>query len=142
MLDPTLLDEKFITIIKNIPDAVPDGIIEINSQIIKSFGLNLDTSSKKSNVQSYFYVIEALDKITLINEQFIVWLYPYINGDTCRETITFIARHDLPHFQLELAYSTKDQFNHPAIVLDILECFIHEIRENEIICESMVRDVI
>lgn len=139
MLDPTLLDAKFKAIIKNIPQAIPDGIIEINDQIIKSFGVSLSNKEGSKSSQSRFYVIEAFDKITLINDQFVVWLFPFIRSESCKETLTFIARHDLPRFQMELAFSTKKQYNHPSIVLELLQCFLEEISENEGICEEIVK---
>lgn len=137
MLDPSLLDAKFKAIIKNIPQAVPDGIIEINEQIIKGFGAAMNNRRQSAKNQAHFYVIEAFDKITLINEKFVVWLFPFIRDESCKETLTFIARHDLPKFQIELAFSTKKEYNHPALVLELLQCFLEEITENESLCEGI-----
>lgn len=130
MLDPKALDQHFQAILNDLPGSVPDGIININDQMIKSFGLEHRRLEKDAS-QSYFYVIEAFDKITLIDERFVIWLYPVTQQTMRKETLTFIARHDKPHLPLELVFSTKGPHNHPALVLELLECFLKEIQETE-----------
>lgn len=83
----------------------------------------------------YFQVIETEEKITLLNEQFIIWIVPS-PGETENSTRVFIAlqQNDGPH--LEMAFSVSGVYNTSRLLLRILEKYLEEIYENEeLLCQ-------
>ncbi len=57
---------------------LPDGIVEVDLALLHRLGLLKYHSDEKErfSLTRYFHVIESPDKITLINEQFLIWIVP------------------------------------------------------------------
>jgi hypothetical protein len=131
-----VLDEYFDKFSKNINKWIPEGITAVDLPLLQKFDL-LHFHNRTVNdpaLTRYFHVVESSEKITLINDQFIVWIVPEKEKQTS-VTYTLIAlNQDHPH--LELAFLNKGVFNSSRLVLRILEKFLLEIQENEELIEK------
>lgn len=110
----------------------PDALIPVDLFLLHDFGL-LNYHQKSSDdplLTRYFQVVETSEKITLVNEDFVVWIVPEkIHGMSI--TYTLIALNQASSPQLELAFVTSGVYNTSRLVLRILEKFLFEIQENE-----------
>lgn len=133
MKNISLLEECFNKFTKNITHWLPEGVIEVDIHTLQKFGL-LSFHGNRGKVEDsltrYFKVLESSEKITLINDEFIVWIVPENNSEY-PVTYTLIALNDGDHPHLELAFSTSGVYNTSRLVLHILEKFLLEIQENE-----------
>lgn len=133
MDDLTLLEESYNKYIKNLGNWLPEGIIEVDIELLHRFRLlNFfhNRSFEEESLTRYFQVIESNEKITLVNDHFVIWIVPENQNDS-PTTYTLIALNinDQPH--LELAFSTTGVYNTSRLVLRVLEKFLAEIHENE-----------
>jgi len=118
--------------IKNIHSLVPEGITDINLNFLQRYNLlSYHRKNKQdSSLTRYFHVIETLEKITLVNDQFIVWIVPEkINHVPI--TYTLIALNNEKSPQLEVVFIASGCYNSSRLILRVLEAFLHEIQETE-----------
>lgn len=139
MINPVKLEEAFKEFSQNIPKWAPDGIINVNLQLLEQLGLlNLAKIDHPTTdaITHYFHVIETNDKVTLFNEQFAVWIVPH-NIEENSSTLTYIAllQANAPH--LEIIFSTTGVYNTPKYILKILEYFLSEVLDTEAIISSI-----
>jgi len=132
------LEEQYLKYTKDIQEWLPEGVIDININILHNLNLlNYHMSDKKSHsLTRYFQVIESFEKITLINEQFVIWIVPEKINDT-PITYVLIALNAEQQLQLEIAFSTWGIYNSSRLVLRVLEKFLHEIQETEELLVSL-----
>jgi hypothetical protein len=130
MYNEPLIEEYFRRYIQDLPQWLPEGVIEVDIDLLHRFDLLDRDESPDPSLTRYFHVIETSDKITLLNDQFIIWIVPQVEGEIAI-TLVLIAlnKQGIPH--LELAFSTADVYNSSKLVLRVLEKFLHEIQENE-----------
>jgi hypothetical protein len=133
MDDITLLEATYKKVIQNPSEFLPDGIVIVDIEILKNLGLlycNEPPNHTQSRFTPQFHALEATDKITLYNEQFVIWMVPQmINDIPC--TLTLIALNDGPDLNLEAGFVTTGVYNTSKHVLRILDRMLEEIRENE-----------
>jgi len=126
----SLIEEYFRKYIGNLSDWLPEGVIRIDIETLHHFNLLNYAKTHDSTLTRYFHVIESQEKITLINDQFIVWIVPENSGG---HSLTYVLialnQNGIPH--LELAFVTSDVYNSSRLVLRLLEKFLFEIQENE-----------
>lgn len=127
-----LLEECYKKYIKNITTWAPESIINVDLTLLQKFGLlNYHSRSKYDpSLTRYFQVVETPEKITLINDEFVVWIVPEKINDVS-VTYTLIALNHPDDLHLELAFVTSGIYNTSRLVLRILEKFLYEIQENE-----------
>jgi hypothetical protein len=93
-----------------------------------------DHFSKLLNVG---HMIESADKITLVNNDFIVWIIP----ETRRQipsTYTLIAlNNEVRDPQLEVVFVASGVYNTSRLVLKVLEKFLMEIQETENVLDRL-----
>lgn len=135
MITPTEMDAAFQEFSQNLPKHVPDGVINVELGLLQQLGLlnhdQFDASKTHDDLMHYFHVLETNDKVTLYNEQFIVWILPQMTQGIS-VTLTFIALlqpQQKPH--LELVFSTSGVYNTPKFILKILEHFLTEVIDTE-----------
>jgi len=143
MLTPAQLEEVFIEFSQNLQKHAPDGVIAVDMHLLHDLGLlkggKLDSSKTSEELMHYFQVHEAADKVTLFNDQFVVWILPQIIRETPL-TLTFIGRlHKPKRPQLELVFSTTGVYNTPKFILKVLEHFLSEVIDTEAIISSIDR---
>jgi hypothetical protein len=134
MIKPEKLEEYFEKFIEDPNYWVNDEIIDVNLEMLKDWGLLNQTEEEESLLQDqfpfYFHVLENDSKVTLFNNQFIVWIIPEIMDENpcTRVMIALIKDHDL---KLEIVYNTLGVYNTPKYVLKTLRHFLTEVIDTE-----------
>lgn len=132
MDDITQIEECYQKYIKNINSLLPEGIIEVDLKLLQKHNLlNYHKKDKQDRALTrYFHVIETNEKITLVNDQFVVWIIPEkVNYVPITYTLIAINKENEPH--LEMAFSASGCYNSSRLVLRLLEVFLLEIQETE-----------
>lgn len=134
MINPVLLESSFQHLMDNLEVELPDGIIQVDLQLLRALSLlnpadDAFTGSDHA-LTYYFQVIETPEKITLFNDQFVVWIVPQlVEEEPATFALVALLRGEAP--ELELAFATTGVYNSSKMVLRILERFLEEIQENE-----------
>jgi hypothetical protein len=122
--------KKFV---KNLPKWLPEGMIDVDLPLLQQLNL-LDFSEESVKeddaLTRYFHVVETDEKITLVNEQFVIWIVPE-NQEEVAKTFTFIALNTGKEPVLEMVFFVSGVYNTSRLVLRVLEKFLHDIMENE-----------
>jgi hypothetical protein len=132
MDDLNEIEEFFNKYSSNINSSVPEGVIDIDLVVLQKLDLlsyHLP-SSYDTSMTRYFHVIETKEKITLVNEQFIVWIVPDKIEDLS-VTYAMIALNRREGPKLELVFTARGVYNNSKLVLRVLEKYLSEIQENE-----------
>lgn len=130
MYNASHLEKHFKNYMLNLTKWLPEGIIPIDIETLHNFGLLNYSQNQDSTLTRYFHVIESNEKITLINDQFIVWIVPdNSDGHSMTQVLIALNKKGIP--QLELAFVASDVYNTSKLVLRLLEKFLFEIQENE-----------
>jgi hypothetical protein len=139
MINPIQIEEAYKGFIEDLPKHAHDGIIHVDLQFLHEEGLLPSISEEKNTrdeLTQYFHVIESAEKVTLFNEQFVVWIVPQLHKEL---SITYImialSHHDKPH--LEIVFTTSGVYNTPRYVLKILQHFLMDVLETEATLLSM-----
>jgi len=117
---------------ENIHHWLQEGVVDVNLDLLQKFSL-LDPSDEKGGQESfpfYFHVIETPEKVTLFNNQFVVWIIPRVI-DELPSTLVLIALAQKDDLHLEIAFSTKGDYNTPKYVLKTLRYYLTEVLETE-----------
>ena len=134
MVNPEKLDEYYLKFIKDPTYWVQDDTININLELLKDWGLLNQTEDEEALLQDqfpfYFHVLENNSKVTLFNNQFIIWIVPSVSDENPFTTvmIALIKNEDL---KLEIVYNTKGVYNTPKYILKTLRHFLTEVIETE-----------
>jgi hypothetical protein len=132
MNNQSLLEECFKKLYKDVSHWPRESIIDVNINLLKELRL-LHYHSRDEydpTLTRYFQVIETTEKITLINEEFVVWIVPE-KVKTLSSTFIIIALNKPDNPQVELAFTTTGVYNTSRLVLRVLERLLFEIQENE-----------
>ncbi|MCK4934172.1 MAG: hypothetical protein KAR79_01155 [Simkaniaceae bacterium] len=133
-MNPNQLDETFNEFASNIAGWIPEGIIEVNMELLEELGLlqgsKLEEDISPDQLPHYFHVIETSEKVTLFNHQFVVWIVPKSLEDTST-TLVFIALLTSKKPHLEIVFSTGGVYNTPKYVLKILRHYLTEVIDTE-----------
>lgn len=132
MNHPSLLDACFKKYAKNLIQWLPDGVISVDIDLLHQLNLlhyhNKDHSDPE--LTRYFHVADSGDKITLVNEDFVIWIVPD-KVDHKPVTYTLIALNKNDSVNLELAFVTSGIYNNSKLVLRVLEKYLYEIQSTE-----------
>lgn len=130
MYDPQLIENSYHKFISEMTTFLPEGPLEVDVDLLERLDLLVLDKTKESGLTRYFNILESFEKLTLINDQFIIWIVPK-NNDVPSKTQVLIALNQggTPH--LELAFVASDIYNSSKLVLRILEKMLIEIQENE-----------
>lgn len=127
----TIIEESYKKYVRDMTKWLPEGVLDVDLPLLQKLEL-LDyhnPARRDPRLTRYFHVVESDDKITLINDFFVVWIVPDKIGSSAI-TYTLIALNpSQPH--LEMAYSTSGVYNSSKLVLRVLEKLLQEIQENE-----------
>lgn len=123
------LDTVYENIITHLVAMVPDGIIDVNLDLLRELGL-LQEPMEATSLTRYFHVIETPEKITLFNESYVVWVVPtLLDGESV--TLVLIALNNVSLERPEMAFIVSGVYNTSKMVLRVLEKFLHNIQETE-----------
>lgn len=135
MLNLQQLNEFFNKYIVNLENLLPDSIYILNLELLHHFDLlhfqPQPDSKLDQGISKRFNIIETHEKVTLVNDEFIIWMYPDKSENTTL-TYTLIAlNRGEKEPQLEAAFIAAGVFNSSKLVLRVLEKFLSEIHELE-----------
>lgn len=132
MNDINQLDELYKKYISNLGSWLPEGVIEVDLKLMQEMDL-LDyhrREKKDPSLTRYFHVVESAEKITLINENFVIWIVPdRINDTPVTYTLIALNSPDKPH--LEMAFASRGVYNTSRLVLRVLEKYLQDIQDTE-----------
>lgn len=136
------LENCYRKYIGNISDCLPEDILHVDLKLLHQ--LNLlhyhDPNHNDPTLTRYFHVIESDEKITLVNDDFIVWIVPERQNDD-PVTYTMIALNSEDEPSLQLCFVTSGVYNTSRLVLRLLEKFLFEIQENENLIDGLNKTV-
>ena len=133
-MNPIRLEEAYQEFISNLPRWIPEGMIEVNMELLKEAGLlnyqSFEKGQSEEELPYYFHVIETSEKVTLFNHKFAIWILPKLI-ENYPTTIVMIALmlHGKPH--LEVVFSTTGVYNTPKFVLKMIKYYLSEVIDTE-----------
>lgn len=132
MINNSSLDQCFTKYINNLYSLLPDGVITVDLQLLEHLKLlhYYPPSQREPELTRFFHLIESPEKITLVNEQFIIWIAPRRDEESL-STYALIALNHNDQPELELAFIATGVYNTSQLVLRVLEKLLVEIQENE-----------
>jgi hypothetical protein len=140
MITPLELEASFVEFSQNLQKHAPDGIIEIDLQVLHAIGLlkhdKFQEEASHEDLMDCFHVLESADKVALFNEEFVVWISPKVKNSVPM-TVTFIALLQQQKPRLELVFSTSGVYNTPTFILKVLEHFLSEVVDMEKMISSI-----
>jgi hypothetical protein len=139
--DVTQFESYFKKYMNDITEWLPEGVVEVDLALLHRLGLLKYHSNDQArfSLTRYFQVVESAEKITLLNDQFVIWIVPEKIANT-PTTYTLIALNRPEGPQLELAFSTWGIYNSSRLVLRVLEKFLYEIQETEELLSALKKD--
>ena len=134
-MNPLELDEAFSTFINDLPKFVPDGIVDVNLELLDKIGIlhieEFEDESKAEQLPHYFHVIETDEKVTLFNHQFVIWIVPQLFENTSQTLVLIALMGESQPVHLEIVFSTEGVYNTPKFVLKLLRHFLGDVIDNE-----------
>lgn len=133
MLNPIQIEEYYKEFIGNLSNWAHDGVTQVDLKFLHDEGLLSVLQEDKGDsddLTQYFHVIESVEKVTLFNEQFIVWIIPKMEGDQPL-TYVLIALNHPEKAHLEIVFATRGVYNTPRYVLKVLQHFLVDMLETE-----------
>jgi len=132
-----IIEECYQRFIAQWPHLLPDGMHFIDLKLLKNMKLlqfHINEKFDEDMLTRYFHVVETREKITLINEEFVVWIVPDMDPKAQLTTV-LVALNKQPLPILECGYQAQGVYNTSALVLKLLEKMLNDIHENEQIIE-------
>jgi len=131
MRNMTHLEDYFKKFTVGLAGHLPEGVSIVDIHFLEKYNLvKTDLDKGDPALTRYFHVMEAPEKITLVNDQFIVWIVPENTGQE-NLTIVLVALNQDDNPRLETAFITSGVYNTSKLVLRVLEKVLFEIQENE-----------
>ena len=133
------IEKCFKMYLKEINHWPPENIISVNLALLNELNLlNYHSMGPEENLLTrYFHVIEASEKITLINNEFIIWIVPEKIDDKPITYAIIALNEEKKTPKLELAFTVSGVYNSSQMVLRVLEKFLFEIQENEALLKKI-----
>ena len=133
MLNPIQIEEFYQEYFHNLNKWAHDGILRVDLPMLHELGILESLQSEPNlgdDLTQYFHVIESAEKVTLFNEQFVVWIIPKTEE---KNPITYvlIALNHEEKPSLEIVFSTAGVYNTPKYVLKVLQHFLIDMLETE-----------
>ena len=140
MLNPVELEKAYQRYSKDLTKWTPDGIIPVNLSLLHEMGILKEDQKEPveddDGLSHYFHVIETEEKVTLFNEQFVIWITPQIIDET-PTTLTLIALLQGENLKLEAVFSSSGVYNSPKYILRVLQHFLKDTLDTENILSSI-----
>jgi len=133
MLNPMQIEETYREFTSDLTHWAHDGILSINLQALYDQGLLeflQEDEGEPDDLTQYFHVVESVEKVTLFNEQFIVWIIPKMEAEQPM-TCVMIALNHPDKASLEIVFTTRGVYNTPRYVLKVLQHFLLDMLETE-----------
>ena len=142
MLNPTQIEDAYKEFATNLGLWMHDGITTIDLKFLHDSGLLQSLQEEQGepdDLTQYFHVIESVEKVTLFNDQFIVWIIPKMETE---QPITYvmIALNQPEKAHLEIVFTTNGVYNTPRYVLKVLQHFLVDMLETEATLTSIEKN--
>lgn len=128
-----LLEEYYKKFSQKLNSLNPESIYFVNLELLYHFDLlhfQPHVDYQDPTLTQYFHFIESPEKITLINDEFIIWIIPEKVEQRPPLTYTFVALNQgEKEPQLEVVFIAMGIYNTSRLVLKVLEQFLIEIQE-------------
>ncbi len=133
------LDSSYEEFIKHLNQYVPDGIQDVNLTFLSRLHLlHEEQAHTSARLTRFFHVVETKDKVTLFNDQFVVWIVPERNQEESVTLVLLGIAHpsqadckEGPSIHLETAFMAAGVYNTSRTVLRVIEKLLADIQENE-----------
>ncbi|NGX56836.1 MAG: hypothetical protein K1060chlam5_01082 [Candidatus Anoxychlamydiales bacterium] len=133
MLNPAEIETLYTQYIANLGEVAHDGVINVDLNLLYDLKL-LDSANQikddPEDLTQYFHVIENNEKVTLFNEQFVVWIVPKTEQEI-PVTYVLIALNAEDKNSLEIVFTTSGVYNTPKYVLKVLQYYLLDMLETE-----------
>lgn len=142
MLDPIQIEQTYKQFMENLNNWAHDGIVHIDLHALHELGIlaSMQTDiSDPDDLTQYFHVIESVEKVTLFNDQFIVWIIPRMDEEIPM-TYVLIALNYPEEAHLEIVFTTAGVYNTPRYVLRVLQHYLLDMLETEATLTSIQKD--
>ena len=135
------LEVYYKKFIEDISSWLPEDIVVVDLNLLHEFNLlhYHDPNYNDPTLTRYFHVVESNEKITLYNEEFVVWIVPE-KVDDVAVTYTLIALNRPEEPKLEMCFVASGIYNTSRLVLRVLEKFMFEIQENEALIKGFEKE--
>ncbi len=133
MLNPLEIENLYKQYMPNLSDLAHDGVVNVDLALLHELQLLNDADQIKDDPEDltqYFHVIESSEKVTLFNEQFIVWIVPKTEQDI-PVTYVLISLNSDDKTSLEVVFTTGGVYNTPKYVLKVLQYYLLDMLETE-----------
>lgn len=125
------IENSYQKYIKNLSFWAPEGITPVDLHLLQHLDLlSFQNPQNEDTLTRYFHVVESPEKITLVNDRFVIWIVPE-NVEGVPTTFTLIALNASPEPHLETVLAATGAYNTSILVLRVLEKHLGEIQENE-----------
>lgn len=136
----TLIEEYYNKFVKRLEKWIPDSIYLVNLDLLHRYDLlHFGPQALKGGdlvLDRYFHIAETPDKLTLVNDEFVIWIYPSdLNGDPATYVLIALNRQGVP--QLETAFIASGIYNQSGLIMKLLEGILSEIHDNEQMLSKM-----
>jgi hypothetical protein len=135
MYDLSLIEAYYDKFTKDLDLWNPEGFYSLNLTLLHHFDLlhfqPLSLQPQEANITRYFHMIESPEKITLVNNDFIVWIIPERREQMPLTSILIALNDEVHDPRLEVVFVASGVYNTSKLVLKVLEKFLMEIQETE-----------
>lgn len=135
MLDPSYMEEAYQTYMSNLKRWV-DCIQCVDLAFLDSIDLLRYWESETSPAHLNFNVIESLDKVSLFNDNFVVWLVPDLSHAEAMTYILIASVHQ-ESLHMELVLSASGVYNSSYLLMRVVDALIADIQENDAILANL-----
>ncbi len=133
MLNPVQIENLYKEYTENLSQIAHDGVVTVDLSLLHELNLLENADQIKDDPEDltqYFHVIESSEKVTLFNEQFVVWIVPKNEQDNPL-TYVLISLINNEKNSLEIVFTTSGVYNTPKYVLKVLQYYLLDMLETE-----------
>lgn len=127
-----LVEEAYQRYINDLNKWPSEGILYVDMKMLQELNI-VDAAGNElpgCEFSRSFQFVETDEKITLINDRFIVWIVPEnIEGNLV--TFTLVAVNSEKDLHLEVIVVSSGTYNNSHLVLKVMEKLLNDIEENE-----------
>lgn len=129
----TQLEAYYKRFVTDINTYLPEDIIDVDLELLQELELlnYHDPEQNDASLTRYFHVIESEDKITLVNEDFVIWIVPEKIEEVVLTYALIALNDENQHPNLRMCFVASGVYNTSRLVLRVLEKFLYEIQESE-----------
>ena len=134
MHDFNLIEEYYNKFVDRLEEWIPDAIFFVNLDLLHRYDLlHFGPQVMRKGdliLDRYFHIAETPDKLTLVNDEFVIWIYPsHLNDEPVTNVLIALNRKGVP--QLETAFIASGVYNQSSLIMRLLEVILAEIHDNE-----------